>query len=198
VQRLEEHLGVSSPSGRLSWGQVVFEPQSLRVSQMTGSLGGPASGRLLTATSDQQVVTIPLSTSQQSEVAVGDAVTVTLCDGANTPGTISSVGTVASGQAGGATIPVTVTLTYPSAAGTLDQAPVTVNVTTQSSSGPVLAVPVTALLAQASGSYDVEVVESGNARRFVPVTPGIFDDNSGLVQVTGALAPGQLVVVAAT
>jgi hypothetical protein len=198
VQRLEEHLGVSSPSGSLSLGQVMFEPDALRVSQVTGTLGGPASGRLLTATSDQQVVTIPLSTSQQSEVAVGDAVTVTLPNGANTPGTISSVGTVASGQAGGATIAVTVTLTHPSAAGTLDQAPVTVDITTQSSSGPVLAVPVTALLAQASGGYDVEVVEPGNTRRFVPVTPGIFDDNSGLVQVTGALAPGQLVVVAAT
>jgi hypothetical protein len=32
----------------------------------------------------------------------------------------------------------------------------------------------------------------------VPVTPGIFDDNSGLVQVTGALTPGQRVVVPAT
>jgi hypothetical protein len=30
------------------------------------------------------------------------------------------------------------------------------------------------------------------------VTPGIFDDNSSLVQVTGALAPGQSVVVAAS
>ena len=30
------------------------------------------------------------------------------------------------------------------------------------------------------------------------MTPGIFDDTSGLVQVTGALAPGQRVVVPAT
>ena len=28
--------------------------------------------------------------------------------------------------------------------------------------------------------------------------PGIFDDNSGLVQVTGNLTPGELVVVAAS
>jgi hypothetical protein len=32
----------------------------------------------------------------------------------------------------------------------------------------------------------------------VPVTVGIFDDNSGMVQVTGALTPGQRVVVPVT
>jgi hypothetical protein len=198
VQRLEEHLEVPSPPGSLSWGKVVFEPEALRVSQ-TASPGSPANGPVLAATSDRHVVTIPLSTSQESEVAVGDAVTVTLPDGASTPGKISAVGTVASGTAGNATIPVTVTLTHPSAAGTLDQAPVTVYITTASSPGPVLAVPVTALLAQASGGYVVEVVEPGNTQRPVPVTPGpIFDDNSDLVQVTGALTPGQRVVVAAS
>ena len=199
VQQLEEHLGVSNPSGSLSLGQVMFEPEALRVSQVTGSQGGPASGPVLAATSDRHVVTIPLSTSQESEVAVGDAVTVTLPDGASTPGTISSVGTVASGSPGSATIPVTVTLTHPSAAGTWDQAPVTVYITTASSPGPVLAVPVGALLAQASGRYVVEVVGPGNTPRYVPVTTGpIFDDADGLVQVSGALTPGQRVVVAAS
>ena len=38
----------------------------------------------------------------------------------------------------------------------------------------------------------------GGGRRLVPVTAGIFDDNSGLVQVTGALTPGERVVVPAT
>ena len=198
VQRLEEHLGVSVPPGSLSLGQLVFEPEALRVSQVTGSLGGPALGTVLTATSDRPVVTISLSTSQESEVAAGDLVTVTLPDGASTSGRISSVGTVASGTAAAATIPVTVTLTHPSAAGTLDQAPVTVNITTANSHGPVLAVPVGALLAQAPGGYIVEVVGPDGTRRYVPVQPGIFDDADGLVQVTGALTPGQLVVVPAT
>jgi hypothetical protein len=198
VQRLEEHLGVSVPPGSLSLGQLVFEPEALRVSQVTGSLGGPASGTVLTATSDRPVVTISLSTSQESEVAAGDLVTVTLPDGASTSGRISSVGTVASGTAENATIPVTVALTHPSAAGTLDQAPVTVNITTANSHGPVLAVPVGALLAQAPGGYVVEVVGPDGRRRYVPVQPGIFDDADGLVQVTGALTPGQLVVVPAT
>jgi hypothetical protein len=76
---------------------------------------------------------------------------------------------------------------------------VTVNITTASSPGPVLAVPVTALVAESSGGYVVEVVGEGSTRRWVPVTAGpIFDDANGLVQVTGALTPGQRVVVAAS
>jgi hypothetical protein len=203
VQRLEERLGISFPPGSLSLGQVVFEPEALRVGRVTGSLGAPASGPVLAATSDRHVVTIPLDAADQSEVRAGDTVTVTLPDGTTTPGVISSVGTVAtttSGQGGtpSTTIPVQATLTDPRAAGTLDQAPVTVNITTGSSPGPVLAVPVTALVAQSPGGYAVEVTGPGNTRRWVPVRPGMFDDADGLVQVTGNLTPGQHVVVAAS
>jgi hypothetical protein len=204
VQLLEEHLGVSWPPGALSLGQVVFEPQALRVSQVTGSLGGSADGPVLAATSGRQVVTIPLDVSMQSQVRAGDTVSITLPDGSATPGVVSSVGTVATtttpeqGQGPATTIPVQVTLTDPQAAGTLDQAPVTVNITTQTSLGPVLAVPVTALVAQSPGGYVVEVAGPGSMRRWVPVTPGIYDGANGLVQVTGALVPGQRVVVPAT
>jgi hypothetical protein len=202
IQKLEGHLGVPDPPGSLSLGQVVFEPEALRVAQVTGRLGGPAAGLVLTATSDRHVVTISLDASAQSEVKASDPVTVTLPDGTSTPGAVSSVGTVATttsgpGQGTSTTIPVQVKLTDPGAAGRLDQAPVTVYVTTASVRN-ALAVPVTALVAQASGGYGVEVVEPGNTRRLVPVTPGIFDDNSGLVQVTGGLVPGQSVVVAAS
>ena len=204
VQELEEHLGVAAPPGSLSLGQVVFEPASIRVAQVTGSLGGPASGPVLQATSDQHVVTIALDTSQESQVKAGDEVTVTLPDGTSTPGVVASVGAVATttpasgqGQSPATTIPVQVTLTDPRAAGTLDQAPVTVNITTSSAKN-TLVVPVGALLAQSSGGYAVEVTGPGNSRRLVPVKVGIFDDTDGLVQVAGALTPGQRVVVPAT
>jgi multidrug efflux pump subunit AcrA (membrane-fusion protein) len=59
-------------------------------------------------------------------------------------------------------------------------------------------VPVGALLAQSPGGYAVEVIGAGGARHLVAVTPGIFNDNSGLVQVTGALTPGEHVVVPAS
>jgi hypothetical protein len=198
VQRLEEHRGVSGPPGNLSLGQVVFGPAALRVSQVTGSLGGPASGPVLTATSDRHVVTIPLDASDQSEVKAGDKVSITLPDGTATPGVVFSVGTVATTSgSGGTTIPVQVRLTDPRSAGTLDQAPVTVNITTGTVPN-ALAVPVTALVAQSPRGYVVEVVGAGGTRRYVPVRPGLFDDASGLVQVTGALTPGQRVVVAAS
>jgi hypothetical protein len=202
VQRLEEHLGVSAPSGSLSLGQVVFEPGAIRVGRVTGALGGPATGPVLAATSDQHVVTIVLDTSQESEVKAGDAVTATLPDGTSTPGVVSSVGTVATSSTSPdgtttTTVPVTVRLTDPAAAGSLDQAPVTVYVTTATARG-VLAVPVTALLAR-PGGYDVEVAGPGGTRRYVRVTAGpVFDDSTGLVQVTGALRPGQRVVVASS
>jgi len=197
VQKLEEHLGVSGPPGSLALGQVVFEPEAIRVSRVTGSLGGPAAGPVLAATSDRHQVSIPLDASQQSQVKAGDTVTVTLPDGRTTPGVVSSVGTVAVTSGSATTIPVEVKLKNPRAAGTLDQAPVTVNITTGTAPS-ALAVPVTALLAQSSGGYVVEVVGAGGTRRYVPVRPGLFDDASGLVQVSGALTPGQRVLVAAS
>jgi hypothetical protein len=197
VENLQSALGISSPSGSLSLGSVVFERQALRVSQVTGSLGGPASGPVLTATSDRHVVTIALDAAQQSQVRAGDAVTVTLPDGSSTPGVITSVGKVASGSGSSATIPVQVKLTHPAAAGSLDEAPVTVEITTASVSN-ALTVPVGALLAQSSGGYAVEVTGPGNSRRLVPVTVGIFDDAAGRVQVTGNLTAGEHIVVPAS
>jgi hypothetical protein len=201
VQRLEGHAGVSAPSDFLSLGQVVFEPVAIRVAQVTGSLGGPASGPVLQATSDQHVVTIALDTSQEPDVLVGDRVSVTLPDGTFTPGVVSRVGTVATTSMSQGTttttVPVTVRLTRPAAAGSLDQAPVTVYITT-AVARDVLAVPVTALLAR-PGGYVVEIAGPGNTRRWVPVTPGpVFNDSSGLVQVSGPLTPGQRVVVASS
>jgi multidrug efflux pump subunit AcrA (membrane-fusion protein) len=109
---------------------------------------------------------------------------------------VSSVGTVASGSGSSATITMQVSLTDPKAAGGLDQAPVQVAITTGSVTN-VLVVPVDALLARANGGYAVEVTGAGG-HHLVPVTPGLFDDAAGLVQVTGAgLAAGQHVVVPA-
>jgi hypothetical protein len=200
VQRLQEHLGVSFPLGSLALGQVVFEPEAIRVTRVTGVLGGPVAGPVLQATSDLQVVAIQLDVTQESQVKAGDSVTVALPDGTTTPGvvaTVSPVATTTSGQNGPVTtIPVTVRLADPAAAGTLDQAPVTVSITT-ATARDALVVPVTALLAR-PGGYVVELAGPGSTRRYVPVTPGIFDDNAGVVQVTGNLAPGERVVVAAS
>jgi hypothetical protein len=206
LQRLQSALGITDPSGSLPLGQAVFEPGALRVTTVSAQLGGPGTGPVLTATSTTPVVTISLDPSLQTEVKAGDTVTVTLPDGTTTHGVVSSVGTVAtssgssgssgSGSSGSsATIPVQVTLTDPEAAAGLDQAQVTVSITTGSVSG-ALVVPVTALVAQAGGGYAVEEVTASGGRPLAPVTPGLFDDVDGLVQVSGSgLAPGQRVVV---
>ena len=86
-----------------------------------------------------------------------------------------------------------VALTHPKAAGKLNQAPVTVTITTGSVSN-ALTVPVDALLAEPGGKYAVEVTGPGG-HHLVTVTPGMFDDAAGLVQVSGNLTPGQHVVV---
>ena len=58
-----------------------------------------------------------------------------------------------------------------------------------------LVVPVSALLAQTGGGYAVEVA-GARSNHLVAVAPGLFDDEDGLVQVTGAgLSAGQRVVV---
>jgi hypothetical protein len=198
LEQLQATFGLRQ-TGTLPLGQAVFEPRALRVTRRLASLGSAASGPVFTATSDRHVVTISLDASQQSEVKKGDTVSVTLPDGKTTPGTVSSVGTVAvtsQSAQGTATIPVQVRLAHPGAAGRLDQAPVTVGITT-SQARNALAVPVAALVARPDG-YAVEVV-SGHAHHLVPVRLGqVFDDAAGLVQVTGNLTPGERVVVPAT
>jgi uncharacterized membrane protein YgcG len=105
-----------------------------------------------------------------------------------------SSGSGGSGTGTSATVTVLVSLTHPKAAGKLNQAPVTVLITTGRASN-VLTVPVDALLAQPHGGYAVEVV-SGGRHHLVKVTPGMFDDAAGLVQVSGSgLSAGQRVVV---
>jgi hypothetical protein len=200
LERLQGAVG-RKETGKLPLGQAVFEPGALRVSDVSASLGSPASGQIFTATSARPVVTISLDASEQSEVKPGDQVSVTMPDGRPAPGVISSVGKVASGTGSSATITVDVRLLHPKAAGGLDQAPVTVEITTGSVKN-ALVVPVDALLARAKGAgeagggYAVEVVGASGAHHLVPVSVGMFDNAAGLVQVSGpGLAVGQHVVV---
>lgn len=203
LERLQRALGVTG-TGELALGDYVFLPAAARISAVTAKLGGPAGGQVLTATSTARQVTVDLDAAQQSQVKVGDSVTITLPDNRTTPGRVSSVGTVAatppsSGSNGSDNTPPTITVhiapTHPGATGTLDQAPVQVAITT-ATVHDVLVVPVAALLALSSGGYAVEVVDTRH--HLVPVSLGLFDDADGLVQVSGSgLAAGQHVVVPA-
>ena len=199
LERLQAALGVKQ-TGKLTLGQAVFLPSAVRVTAVQPTLGtqaGPGAP-VATATSTARQVSVSLSASQQSQVAVGDRVTITLPNGQTTPGRVTSVSKVATESSSGSTVTVIIAPLDPAATGTLDQAPVTVAVTTATASN-ALVVPVNALLALDSGGYAVEEVTPAGAHHVVPVTVGLFDDADGLVQVSGAgLAPGQRVVVPAT
>jgi len=186
----------------------VFEPGAVRVTSVTPTLGSTVQpGPVLGTTATRRQVTIALDAAQQSEVKVGDPVTITLPDNSTTPGRVSYVGSVATvpssngGGGGGGdssgtpTIEVDVTPSDPAATGHLDQAPVNVSITTGSVQH-ALVVPVNALLALAGGGYAVEEIGAGGVHRLVAVQLGLFDDADGMVQVVGnGLAPGQRVVV---
>ena len=102
VEKLQAALGVTE-NGTLGLGQAVFEPTAVRVTSVSATLGAPAQpGQpVLSATSTTRQVSIALDAAQQSEVAVGDKVTITLPNNQTTPGVISSVGTVATAPASG-------------------------------------------------------------------------------------------------
>jgi hypothetical protein len=225
VEKLQAALGVTQ-NGTLALGQAVFEPTALRVTVLSAQPGG--SGQIgetvMQATSTIRLVQVALDASQQTDVAVGDKVSIALPNNHTTPGVVSSVGAVAtcpsssgsggsssssaapgtdtcsSGGSGSTTPTITVDVTFsdPAAAGKWDQAPVQVGITSASVRN-ALVVPVTALLAQSGGGYAVEVAGAKGANRLAPVSLGLFDDADGLVQVTAsALAAGQAVVVPST
>jgi hypothetical protein len=227
LEKLQAAVGAIQ-SGTLSLGQAVFEPTAVRVTSVSAELGGRTQpgATVLQGTSTTREVQVALSASQQTDVAAGDKVSITLPNNQTTPGVVSSVGTVAtcpsssgsggsgsssaaqgadtcsSGGSGSSTPTITVDVSPsdPAATGMWDQAPVQVGITTASVQS-ALVVPVTALLAQSTGGYAVEVVgaHGGASNHLVPVSLGLFDDADGLVQVTGsALAAGQEVVVAST
>jgi len=222
LEKLQAALGLTQ-NGTLTLGQAVFEPTGVRVTALEAQLGGGTQigQAVMQSTSTTRQVQVALDASQQTTMAVGDRVTITLPNNQITPGVVSSVGAVAtcppsSGPGGpnsssaapgmdtcsssGATPTITVGVTPsdPAATGTWDQAPVQVGITTARVPN-ALVVPVNALLAQSSDGYAVEVVGAAGINHLVPVSLGLFDDADGLVQVTDTrLAAGQKVVVPAT
>lgn len=205
IEAFQSARGVS-PTGSLLLGSVVFVRGPARVTSVTPTLGATVQpGPVLAITSTVRQVAIALDAAQQTEVKVGDPVSITLPDNRTTPGKVTYVGSVAtlpsSDQGGGSggpstpTIEVDITPSDPAATGRLDQAPVSVSITTASVKD-ALAVPVAALLALGSGGYAVEEIGSSGAHRLVAVDLGIFDDADGLVQVSGGgVTAGQRLVV---
>jgi len=202
LKKLRSKLG-EDQTGSLDLGQAVFLPESVRIAEVTGELGGSAQpgAHVLYATSDTPEVQVNLDPAQQGEVKKGDRAQITLPGNRSVTGKVDRLGRVAqvpAGQdnnAGGATIPAYISLDDPANARGLDKAPVQVEITTKGVES-ALSVPVTAIVGKSGGGFAVEVVRADGRRELVVVKLGLFDTAGGRVQVVqGDLRRGEQVVV---
>ena len=223
VKRWQRKAGLPV-DGSVDLGEVVFLPEAIRVTEITATLGTMVGqgGPVMSGTSSRRVISLDLDAADRDLFDVGKAVEVELPDGSTVPGKIATIARIADSstdQQGNTTttLPVTMTLDDPTAAGDLDQASVKITVV-RSSRENVLTVPVNALVALREGGYAVEVVDGASnpaaapsgavassapaasapagTRRthLVRVEPGLFDHGDVEITVTG-LEPGDLVVV---
>src|SRR5437764_7739858 len=97
VEKLQAAVGIAR-TGTLPVGQAVFEPVAVRVTSVSAQRGGSAPTRqtVLQGTSTTRQVQVALDASQQTSMAVGNKVSITLPNNDTTPGVVSSVATVAS------------------------------------------------------------------------------------------------------
>ena len=191
-------------TGSVPLGMITFLPGAMRVSAHDLKLGSRVEpgGVVEHGSSNEAAVNFAASTQQLGWIKVDDSVVVTLPDGKTRNGKVSNIGatttsTNSNGTSGNNqsqnTVAVTVRLEG-EATGFVDQASVQVWVVREAHSN-ILAVPITALNSVSDGKYEVIVVEGATTRR-VPVQTGLFDEFSGLAEVSGdGLAEGQKVQV---
>lgn len=199
VKRLQKSWGLPSAerTGTLTLGSVVFLPGTLRVTPKVakGAAVGPEQP-VLTASSTRRVVTTTVDADMQSQIEVGDKVSVTLPGGQDADGEILRIGTVATattddnGNPGTATVPVVLRISVPKGTPELDQAPVQVKVASIVRKG-VLTVPISALLARPGSGYRVKLASGA----YADVEPGLYDDETNQVEISEGLKEGDRVEV---
>jgi hypothetical protein len=197
LAELQDDRGADD-TGTLRVGQAVVLPGPVRIAEVTVALGTRAApgSRIGAAKSTRREVVVQLNASQQGQVKVDAKAQITLPDNRVTTGRVSRIGSVATAGKDdtGATVPVYLTLDKPEEAKLMDAAPVRVQITTAGLKSALI-VPVTALIGTGGGGFGVERVTAAGVRETVPVKLGLFDDSAGMVQVSGALAAGDRVVV---
>lgn len=175
--------------GVITRGEIVSIPGPLRIADVAGGLGQPASEAGITVTDPEETVDVDLDVADATLLAVGDAVSVELPNGDRVAATVASIGEASTGESGATTIAVQVAIDGGTALPT--GTPVDVIVSIVAATG-VLTVPVEAVLALAEGGYAVEVRE-GSGTQLVGVELGTFAD--GFVEITGDITEGVEVVV---
>ncbi|WP_079144172.1 peptidoglycan-binding protein [Streptomyces luteocolor] len=204
VKRWQKSLN-RTPTGRVGKGDVVFQPEQVKVAAADAALAdqvGPDTA-VLTVASTKPVVRAELDQADASLTAKGTKVEVTLPSGRTEPGRVT--GTVdpesADGAEGGGgrndaiTVEVTLDAGRSAASGEDAKATASVRFVSESRKG-VLAVPVEAVVALRgeNGGYGLQVVR-GTTSRMVRVETGMTAD--GKIEVSGAgIAEGTKVGVA--
>jgi peptidoglycan hydrolase-like protein with peptidoglycan-binding domain len=172
-------------------GRIEFVTGPVRVGAVTAETGQVLvpGAPLFAVTGVEQQVVIELDPDDIGLVAEGDAVEVILPNDTRIGAEIAQVGRIvtASGPEPDAPGVIEVVVAFGERISDLDQAPVDIEVESERAAG-VLAVPVRALIALSDGGYAVEV-----GGRLIGVETGDFA--GGLVEVTGALAEGDQVVI---
>src|SRR4029450_7494117 len=166
LKKLQSKLG-EDQTGSLELGQAVLLPESVRIAEVTGKLGGSAQpgAQVAPATSDTPEGQGNLDPSQPGGGEKGDRAQITLPGNKSATGKVDRLGRIAqvpagqnnAGQdntAGDATIPASISLDDPGTARGLDEAPVQVEITTKGVES-ALSVPVTAIVGRSGGGVAV-------------------------------------------
>jgi len=189
IKRWQHDAGLPD-DGVLEVGDLAVLSGAVRVDAVSAVVGDSAAGPLMSVTRTNKVITAQVDAPDAASLKNGTAVTLRMPDGAETPGRISAVATVAAtpdGQPTGSPQQLSVTIVPGKAVG-LDGGSVEVKVKGETRED-VLAVPVTALLALREGGYALQLPDN----RLLPVETGLFA--MGMVEITGAgLAEGMAVV----
>ncbi|MFF2523495.1 efflux RND transporter periplasmic adaptor subunit, partial [Streptomyces liangshanensis] len=172
-------------TGVLDPARVQVLPGPVRISGTKAQLGDPATGDILTVTSEAKSITVKVDATDAGTIHQGDRVTITLPDTSTTPGKVASVGQSVtgggddpSGTDSTPTLQVAVVPTDPGALKNLQAADVQVEFTNETRKN-VLVVPVGALLALQEGGYAVQTP----AGKLLGVKTGLFA--KGLVEIEG-------------
>jgi multidrug efflux pump subunit AcrA (membrane-fusion protein) len=195
VKDWQESLGLER-TGTVALGDVVaVDAPSVRVQSVSAKLGDQG-GSPISYTSTVLGVAVKLTDAQSREILPATPVTVTLPDGTDLTGSITSIdpGGEPTGTEGKTTSAyATVSFDDGTKAQGLGLRAVKVKLASETVKD-ALVVPVTALVATLDGGYAVDVVRKGKTVR-VAVKVGLIADTR--VQITGgALKEGDVVVVA--
>jgi hypothetical protein len=177
--------------------EVVFLPNPpVRVEAVSGIIGNPASGTVLSVTDNQLAVdsSLPLDAAQLVKAGMPVAIDEAAL-GIKASGVVSMVATTP-GTRGVDGFHVYFETRVDKTTLRLDRVSVRLTIPIKTTQGAVTVVPVSAVSLAVDGTSRVQVDNKG-VLEYVPVTPGLAA--GGYVEITaadgGKLAPGQLVVV---